>query len=140
MQLTRTLRPLAITVAGVALTLAACGGGSDSAATTDAPAPAATDAAPAGTDASPAPAAATGDAAITIASFSFSGITEVPAGTTVTITNNDSAPHTLTADDGSFDTGGIGPGESVTLTFDTAGTFTFHCEIHSSMKGSITVT
>jgi plastocyanin len=58
----------------------------------------------------------------------------------VTITNNDSAGHTFTADDGSFSTGKIDPGASATITFDTAGTFAYHCDFHSSMKGSITVT
>ena len=50
------------------------------------------------------------------------------------------APHTVTADDGSFDTGKIDPGASATITVDTAGTFAYHCNFHPSMKATITVT
>jgi plastocyanin len=129
-----SLRPFAAALAGAVLTLAACGGGDDEAAATTAPGAEAT-----ATDA-PAAAPAGGEAAITISGFAFSGVTEVAAGTTVTISNEDSAPHTVSADDGSFDTGNIAPGESATITLSTAGTFAYHCNVHASMKGSITVT
>ena len=81
------------------------------------------------------------ESTVTIADFAF-GPAElsVAAGTTVTFVNNDSAPHTATADDGSFDTGEIPPGESATVTLDTAGTFAYHCEIHPSMTATLTVT
>ena len=80
-------------------------------------------------------------AAITIQNFSF-GPSEltVPAGTTLTVTNADSDAHTLTADDGSFDTGRIDPGASATITLDQPGTYTYHCNFHESMTGTITVT
>ena len=61
-------------------------------------------------------------------------------GTTITVTNNDTTAHTVTADDGSFDTGKIDPGASATITLDTAGTFAYHCNFHPNMKASITVT
>jgi plastocyanin len=78
--------------------------------------------------------------AVSIQNFAFNppNITITP-GTTVTWTNNDSAPHTVTADDGSFDSETLQPGESFSLRFDSAGTFPYHCEIHPFMKGSITV-
>lgn len=84
--------------------------------------------------------AAPADAAVTIADFAFGPETlEITAGTTVTFTNNDSASHTATADDGSFDTGAIAQGESATVTFDTPGTYTYVCSFHPAMTGTIVV-
>jgi plastocyanin len=75
-----------------------------------------------------------------IAGFKFDPATlEVTVGTTVTWTNNDSTAHTVTADDGSFQSGKIDPGASWSYTFDTAGTFAYHCEYHSGMTGTVTV-
>ena len=117
--------------AALVLTLAACGGGDDDAGDT---------AAPAASEAAGGDTAAPGEPVIEISGFAFSGVTSVPAGTVLTIANNDSAPHTFTADDGSFDTGTIQPGATAEVTLSTAGTFAYHCDIHSSMTGSITVT
>ncbi len=58
---------------------------------------------------------------------------------TVTFVNKDSAPHTVTADDGSFNSGNMNPGASWTYTFSTAGTFTYHCNYHPWMKGTVVV-
>jgi plastocyanin len=63
----------------------------------------------------------------------------VKVGTKVTWINKDNAPHTITADDGSFDSSSFGKGQSWSRTFDVTGTFTYHCSIHSSMKGTIKV-
>lgn len=63
----------------------------------------------------------------------------VKAGTEVTFENDDSVAHTITADDGSFDSGNITPGESYKRTFGSAGTVNYHCTIHSNMKGKIIV-
>ncbi len=80
-------------------------------------------------------------AAVTIQNFAFSPASlEVAVGTTVTWTNQNSAPHTATADDGSFDTGQLAQGQSGSVTFDTAGTFAYFCAIHPNMRGTITVT
>lgn len=79
-------------------------------------------------------------ATITIADFAFDGITEVAVGTTVVVTNTDSAPHTWTAVDGAFDSGSLGQGETFEFTFDTAGEFEYFCNFHPSMTGTITVT
>ena len=57
---------------------------------------------------------------------------------TVTFENQDSVVHTVTADDGSFDSGNIQPGQSWTYTF-APGTYSFHCIYHSWMKGNVTV-
>jgi len=48
-------------------------------------------------------------------------------------------PHTVTADDGSFDSGIQQPGGTFTFTFDTLGTFTYTCTLHPFMIGSVTV-
>lgn len=82
-----------------------------------------------------------GTATVTIQGFAFdpAGLT-VKAGTTVTWTNQDSTNHTATADDGSFNCGVISHGTSKSFTFTTAGTFAYHCAIHTYMKGTITVT
>jgi len=55
----------------------------------------------------------------------------IPVGTTVTFTNKDNANHTATAT-GLFDSGTIKSGNSFTYTFNTAGTFYFYCNYHSS--------
>lgn len=58
---------------------------------------------------------------------------------TVTFANKDQAPHTVTADDGSFNSGNLNPGESWTYTFNTPGTFHYHCTYHSWMTGTVVV-
>ncbi|MHB1908465.1 MAG: cupredoxin domain-containing protein [Nitrososphaerales archaeon] len=58
---------------------------------------------------------------------------------TVTWTNNDNAPHTVTADNGAFDSKNLDSGQSYTFTFTTAGTFTYHCNYHPWMRGTIIV-
>jgi plastocyanin len=80
------------------------------------------------------------DHPVAISGFSFSprNIT-VTVGDTITWTNSDAQAHTATADDGSFDTGTIGNGGSGSAAFATAGTFPYHCKIHASMTGTITV-
>lgn len=81
-----------------------------------------------------------GDVAMEIKGFAFSQpALEIPVGTTVTWTNNDTAPHTVTQDGGGIQSGKIDPGATFSFTFDTAGTFTYHCEFHPNMKATITV-
>src|ERR671921_2790080 len=63
----------------------------------------------------------------------------VEPGSTVTWTNKGDEPHTVTADDGSFDSGMLNPGDSYTVAFDGQGTVTYHCAIHPEMRGSVTV-
>jgi plastocyanin len=84
---------------------------------------------------------AQGGSAVSIVDFAFEPASlEVPVGTTVTWTNAGAAPHTVTADDGAFDSGELAPGASFSQTFDTAGSFAYHCEIHPDMTGTIVVT
>src|SRR6188472_1296178 len=63
----------------------------------------------------------------------------VQAGGKVTWQNQDTAPHTATADDGSFDTGTIEKGKIGSETFKDAGTFTYFCVIHPTMHGTVEV-
>ena len=63
----------------------------------------------------------------------------VQAGGKVTWQNEDTAPHTATADDGSFDTGIIEKGKLGSATFKEPGTFTYFCEIHPTMHGTVEV-
>ncbi len=76
-----------------------------------------------------------------IANFAFAPATlTVKVGASVTWTNADGAAHTVTADDGSFNSSDIAPGTTFKQTFAKAGTFTYHCAIHKSMTGTVTVT
>lgn len=63
----------------------------------------------------------------------------VQVGGKVIWQNQDAAPHTATADDGSFDTGTIEKGKLGSETFKEAGTFTYFCEIHPTMHGTVEV-
>lgn len=64
---------------------------------------------------------------------------EIPAGTTIVWTNHGQVTHTVSAEDGSFDSGNIEPGERRGITFSHPGTFPFHCTPHPFMKGVIVV-
>ncbi len=78
-------------------------------------------------------------------SFAFSPATlTIKVGTTVTWTNTTSTQHTVTSDDGkTFDSGIAKPisasGGTYSFTFNTPGTFSYHCEIHPFMKATIIV-
>jgi plastocyanin len=78
---------------------------------------------------------------VAIANFAFDPVTiEAPAGTTVTWTNEDSAPHTATADGGAFDSGRLDQGGTFSFTFESAGTYAYHCDFHPGMQGTIVIT
>jgi plastocyanin len=64
---------------------------------------------------------------------------EVAAGTTVVWTNGGQVLHTVTAQDGSFDSGPIEAGERRSITFSRPGTFSFHCTPHPFMRGEVVV-
>ena len=64
----------------------------------------------------------------------------VPLGATVTWTNSDPGMiHTITAADGSFDSGFLAAGDSWSYTFENPGTFDYACTPHPWMKGRIEV-
>jgi len=58
---------------------------------------------------------------------------------TVIWTNDDSAEHTVTATDGSFNSGSIEPGQTFAYTFTAPGTYTYYCTIHPWMRGTVIV-
>jgi predicted lipoprotein with Yx(FWY)xxD motif/plastocyanin len=74
-----------------------------------------------------------------IKSFAFPATISVAAGQTVTWVNLDSEAHTVTADDGSFDSGNLAKDATFQRTFSSAGTIKYHCAIHTSMTGTVTV-
>jgi plastocyanin len=85
-------------------------------------------------------------AAIKLVNFKFTPAQlTVKVGTTVVWTSEDNVPHTVTADDGSFDSGNLKKGDSFKFTFTKAGKFPYYCAYHGTaggggMSGTITVT
>ncbi len=83
---------------------------------------------------------AAGDPGVTIADFHFTpGATTIHVGDTVTWSNSGPSSHTATATNGSFNTGILKKGQSASHTFTQAGTFTYACQIHPFMHGTIVV-
>jgi plastocyanin len=82
----------------------------------------------------------TNEQLVEIRGFAFNpGVLRVSVGTTVVWTNQNGATHTVTADAGAFDSGQLGQGQSYSFTFDSVGTFNYHCELHPAMQGTIEV-
>lgn len=143
-------RTSTLVLALLALTFAGCGSGGDDSdengsategttatdgTTTEGNAPA-----PGGVNA-PAP---SGDAVraekVSIVEFAYDpDPVVIEEGGKVIWVNRDSAPHTATADDGSFDTGTIATDKLKSESFKQAGTYTYFCEIHPDMHGTIEV-
>lgn len=63
----------------------------------------------------------------------------IQAGDTVVWINQDLFPHTVTAEDGSFDSGDIPGGKSWTYTFSEKGDVPYKCIYHKAMVGSLRV-
>jgi plastocyanin len=82
-------------------------------------------------------------AAVSISSFTYSPtplVFPAASGVTVTWTNNDPVAHDVTSDNGAFTSStSIGPGGTYSLLFAAAGTYPYHCGIHPTMKGTVTV-
>lgn len=119
---------LAVLFVGSGLAFAACSSGSSSPMTSTHPSSGAS--------------GATGSSdAITIKNFAYSPDTlTVAPGATVTVTNKDQVTHTLTAVNGAFNTGDIGPGQSKTITAPkTSGHYSYMCSIHQYMTGTLVV-
>lgn len=82
--------------------------------------------------------AATHAVSVQDGSFSPAGLT-VAAGDTVTWTNDDDSPHTVTAADGSFDSGNLEPGQTFSFTFAEAGSVSYLCQYHEEMTATVTI-
>jgi plastocyanin len=125
--------PLVLCSVCIALVILACVAAGCSSNQTP-PAPAATAAPPASTG---------GGNSITIKNFAFDPTPlTVKTGTIVTWVNQDGAPHIVVSDTGSptiFSSDSLSTGASYKFTFIQPGTFTYHCAIHPSMKGTIIV-
>jgi plastocyanin len=78
---------------------------------------------------------------VTIKNFAFSPADlTIAAGDTVTWVNEDRAAHSAWQDSGdAFDTSLIRPGESASLTFSGAGSFSYRCRPHGNMRASVTI-
>ena len=81
--------------------------------------------------------------AVAISGFSFQpAASTISGGISLTWTNHDGVTHTVTTDTGvtpGFDSGNISPGASYRLLLTLPGTYTYHCAIHTSMKGTLIV-
>ncbi len=80
--------------------------------------------------------------AVTIQNFAYTPANiQVKVGTTVTWTNNDTAPHTVTFRDSSRTSSGIlRQGDTYSYTFTKVGTFSYYCAVHTYMVGQVIVT
>lgn len=119
-------------MAGVLVVAAACGGG---------PGPGATGPAATGPAAPTGAVACTGSGGsqVAIADNTFNPASAtVAVGGSVTWTNADPGTHTVTFNEGP-DCGRLAQNASVSRTFTDAGTFTYRCTIHGSMRGSVVV-
>jgi plastocyanin len=86
----------------------------------------------------PPAAAASQQVQIANSAFGPSALT-VQVGDTVTWTNADDRPHTVTSDGGAFDSGNLDEGASFSFTFTAAGTYTYRCQYHPEMVATIVV-
>jgi len=83
--------------------------------------------------------------AVNIQNIAFNPKTlTVSVGSTVTWTNLDSVPHQIAADPGQpdiadFSSPSMAQGSTYSYTFQKAGTWAYHCNIHPSMKGTVVV-
>jgi plastocyanin len=140
MRLGRALPLLAILAT---LSLTACGSDDSGSETTGAGGSTAGEA--------PAPSEATGEetapsgeavraAKVEIVDFAYEPATvTIQAGGKVTWLNRDAEEHTATLDDGSFSTGDLAEGKLKSESFKDPGTYSYFCEIHPDMKGTVEV-
>lgn len=133
---TRVLPVVALAVL-VTAALVACGSDNSSGGGTSGTTATPSSSASAGTGGGPA-------ATVTIKDFAYSpDKIEIQAGTTVTWTNEDSAPHTVTSTKGDdvgtavtdlFDSGEMQQSDTFSYTFDKPGEYYYECTIHATMK------
>ena len=79
-------------------------------------------------------------AAVTIGNFTFkTPVLTVKPGTTVTWTNGDDIPHTVTSNNGAFKSKVLDNGDRFSFTFAKPGQFGYFCSLHPHMTGTIIV-
>ena len=77
---------------------------------------------------------------VSISGYAFHPATiTVAPGARVTFTNHDQTAHTATSTEPGFDTGTVKPGKSATVLLRRPGTYTFYCEFHAFMRGTVVV-
>jgi plastocyanin len=121
----RILAVLALCFA-LAVLLAACGGDDSSSGSSNS-----------GTTSGSGSGSGSGPVAVTIDNFAFS-VKPVTAGQSFKVQNKDSTEHTFTANNGTFDVD-VPAGKTVTVDGQKAGSYAFHCKIHSFMTGTLKV-
>jgi plastocyanin len=138
----------AAVLAAVALSLAACGGDGDTTVIETETAPAETTESTQedstnedSTESETAPSGeAEGSEKVEIVEFTYQpDPVIIRTGGKVIWQNEDTAPHTATADDGSFDTGNLLRGKIKSETFKEAGTYPYFCAVHPTMHGTVEV-
>jgi plastocyanin len=78
--------------------------------------------------------------AATVANNTWSQPVNAKVGDVITWANSDGVPHKVALDDGSCAmAANIPGGGSKSLVFSKAGTYPFHCSVHPTMKGTITI-
>jgi plastocyanin len=82
--------------------------------------------------------AATDPVTVEYQSF-FPGAIDALPGDTITWSNNGGRTHTVTADDGTFDSGDLLVGKHFTWSFTAPGMYMYHCAIHRGMVGEVDV-
>ena len=60
-------------------------------------------------------------------------------GSTIVWANRDTVAHTVTAEDGSFSSGTIAPGDSFEQRFEKIRSYSYFCKFHPEMKGTVTI-
>lgn len=114
----------AAAAAGLGVLVAACGSGH----------------APAAPTPSAAPHKRSTHAAVTISGYAYAPARiSVAPSTRIRFTNHDQTPHTATSSHSAFDTGSIKPGRSATVVVTKPGVYTYYCQFHAFMHGTITV-
>ena len=79
-------------------------------------------------------------AAVQIGNFTFKAqVLTVKAGTTVSWTNGDDIPHTVTSNSGAFKSKVLDSGDKFSFTFAKPGQFGYFCSLHPHMTGTIIV-
>ena len=68
--------------------------------------------------------------------FNPADVTVMQGGTILWV-NGDTQVHSVTADDGTFDSGDIQAGGSFSFTFTAIGPHTYHCKYHSEQTGIV---
>lgn len=128
-------------LAALSLAFAACGGSDDATETGGSTPTSTTESSPGESGSTAAPSGEARRAEkVEIVEFAYDPEpVTVQVGGKVIWQNEDTAPHTATADDGSFDTGTLEKGKLKSETFKQAGTYTYFCQIHPTMHGTVEV-